>query len=579
MKSNEVTPHWLDDYGSGRYQWRQASQDRQKVFHRPIGGVESAFDADGKYHEGRADLTIDLSVEINTSLDSVGLWNKVLLAWTVLRNEHLLLKARSIAWKRHKKTSEDVHFVVDVPESAEDALQDARKHVVLMEDLPQPVEPSSFWFHLQNTARVVDAAKALAKLFVLPRVPLSNGNVDLQIFLVGGHMIMDGLTCMVWARNFVQLLNVPTKTLRQRLEDAIAPSSIKIRLPLPQEALYPSISGSHARQRWWWIITRILRHVRKPLRAGFPNPLTRHERQRLMSLPLTYTAVLDYTKPPATNALLLSAQTSIASAARLHTICRESKVSIGAGCFALAALLMMEIYEQRYPDVPLAERKPFISGFPLNPRAFFDHPNEPDSLMLAFCDGILLPFLPSSLPVDGRLSLLARQAHRQLAAYQKRRRPVGQEAAIQHMGSRGAARVLSNQYLSSLERSAMLVSPNLMYTVHDPQGKYPARPNSTTQTCGVSSVGRRDLFLRRNVHNLQDASQELVANYRDYKAAVRPREGEFLIGIGGDEVGLWVNVSVDLSSFDPIWIEKWKVRFETVLDEPSKEGRRESARM
>lgn len=43
---------------------------------------------------------------------------------------------------------------------------------------------------------------------------------------------------------------------------------------------------------------------------------------------------------------------------------------------------MMEFYEEREPGVNLADRKCFITGFPLNPRAFFNHHNDPDSMML-----------------------------------------------------------------------------------------------------------------------------------------------------------------------------------------------------
>nr|POF26118.1 hypothetical protein CFP56_22266 [Quercus suber] len=579
MSRTSTATQWLDDYGSSRYRWQQASQNGREVFHRPIGRVETAFDADGRYHEGRADLTIDLSVEVKAQISDVAVREKILLAWCVLRNEHVLLKARSIIWTGHSAAAGDYHFVIDIPGSAENAVEDAGRNAVFLEDRSQYVEPSKFSFHLQNTARVVDAAKCLARLFILPWVHLTDGRIDLQMMLVGGHMIMDGLTSMVWTRNLIDLLNMPTLALLQRLRTSILSLSIRRRLPLPQEALYPPILGSQARQRWWWLLTRILRHVRMPLRAGFSNPLARIERQKAISLPPIYETVLDYTKPPVLNAVPLSARTSHTGAMRLHRICRDSKVSIGAGCFALAALLMMEVYEQRCPEISLSQRKPFISGFPLNPRAFFNHHNEPDSLMLAFCDGIILPFLPSSLPLDGKLRLLARQAHRQLAAYQKRRRPMDEETAIGYMGSRGGARVLANQYLSSLERSAMFVPAHLRSTAFNPQGQYPARPNTTAQTCGVSSVGRRDIFLKRNVYSLHDTSKDFVADYREYKAAVRPREGEFLIGIGGDEAGLWVNVSIDSSSIDPFWVQKWKTRFETILDEPGAPVREGKARI
>lgn len=106
---------------------------------------------------------------------------------------------------------------------------------------------------------------------------------------------------------------------------------------------------------------------------------------------------------------------------------------------------MMELYEKLEPDVKLADRKCFITGFPLNPRAFFGFSTDPDSMMLAFSDGISLPFLSSDLSATGRLRLLARQAQRQLSAYQKRPKAAGDEATRQLLTSRGAGLVLANQ--------------------------------------------------------------------------------------------------------------------------------------
>lgn len=566
VKPSTLMLPWLDDYAGKRYQWQKASKNGQDYFHRPIGWVENAFDADGRHYEGRADMTTELLAEVKTGLSRADMDERIVLGWAILRNEHALLKASSISWARNGEGA-DLHFVVGVPRSITQAIQESREHIVFLHNHYDDVDPLDFWTHAQNTARVVDPASCLAKLFVLP-YQSHNGHTELRMLLVGAHMIMDGLTSVVWTKNFVELLNLNRVEMQDRLQRSIDLSTVEKRLPLPQEALYPPISGSRARQRWYWLITRILRHVREPLTAGFSNPLARMERQRSIPLPPSYAAVLDYTRTPSVNAFPLFARTSLAGTARLHRLCHEAKASVGAGCFALAALLMMEMYERQFPDIPFAERRPFISGFPLNPRAFFNHHNEPDSLMLAFCDGILLPFLPSSISLDGRIRLLARQAHRQLSAYQKRKRPANEEAAVQFMSSRGAGRVLSNQYISSIERSALLVPPHLRERVHNPQGQYPARPNMTAQTCGVSSIGRKDAIIKRGTYDLRDTSKDFVADYRETKATVRPREGEFLIGIGGDEAGLWVNVTVDVSTLDPALVDVWRKRFETILDEP-----------
>lgn len=388
----------------------------------------------------------------------------------------------------------------------------------------------------------------------------------LRFLLIGSHQIWDGLTSSVWLRDLVHLLNKPKTELLSHLTSLLDEEPLRTRLPLPQEALYPPITGSLARRRWYWLLTRILRHVRSPLRAGFANPLRRRELLKPVSLSPTYASVLDYNRTPPLNSLPCFVGVSMSNTQRLHRLCREAKVSIGAGCFALCALVMMEMYETLEPNVPASQRKPFITGFPLNPRAFFNHHIEPDSLMLAFSDGIALPFLPASLDLNGRIRLLARQAHRQLASYQKRTRPAKAKVELQYMSSRGAGRVLASQYISSVERADFLLPDHLRKGVN-PQGSYPMRPNTTRQTCGVSSVGRRDAFIKRGLYDLDDVNKEFAADYRGMHASVRPREGEFLVGIGGADDGLWASVSIDASSMDSTLVQTWKIKLEHILNE------------
>ena len=368
-------------------------------------------------------------------------------------------------------------------------------------------------------------------------------------------------------RDFVNFLNTPLAELKSTLSHLLDESKVRDRLPPAQEQLYPPIAGNRARQRWFWVITRILRHVRKPLPAGFENPLKRQcPRTNAVALSPVYAPIFDYSTPPLLNSLHCSAQASPQGTKRLHRLCREANVSIGAGAYALAAVLMMEAYEKRHPNIPLNERKPFITGFPLNPRAFFNYHVEPNSLMLAFSDGIVLPFLPSNLDLDGRLRLLARQANRQLSIYQKRASTKRDDAGLQYMGSRGAGRMLQVQYLAGLERMDAGL-PHHMKRCIDPQGAYPMRPNETMQTCGVSSVGSRKPLMERGAYNLNDTSRDLVADHRVIHQTVRPRNNEFLVGVGGSEKGLFLNASVDGSSMDPGLVEQWRARFETILDE------------
>ena len=285
----------------------------------------------------------------------------------------------------------------------------------------------------------------------------------------------------------------------------------------------------------------------------------------------TYAPVLNYDRIPPLNTVPVFVRASVQDTKRLHRLCREAKVSIGAGCFALAAIIMMEAYELREPDVPPSQRKPFITGFPINPRPFFKHQVQPDSLMLAFSDGILLPFLSRDLDLNGRIRLLAKQAHRQLAAYQKRQRPRDAEDALQYMGSRGAGRVLAIQYLASIERADAMLPKHLERGIN-PQGAYPTRPNETQQTCGVSSVGRIDGLIKQGMYDLNQDGEDFVADFRSCDMTVRARNGEFLVGCGGSDVDIWASCSVDATAMDPVWIEWFRRRFGTILGEDDEKG-------
>lgn len=172
-----------------------------------------------------------------------------------------------------------------------------------------------------------------------------------------------------------------------------------------------------------------------------------------------------------------------------------------------------------------------------------------------------MPFLPSDLNLEGRLRVLARQAHRQLASYQKRSKPKGHDAKQQYLNSRGAGLVLANQYIYSLERVQSLREGLTI------QGQYPARQNPTMQTCGVSSVGFRDRLLRSDVFDLNDPDKAFAADFQDLIASVRAREGEFLVGAGGSKGEIFGTVSVDISTMDAELVERWRQRLTHVLDD------------
>jgi hypothetical protein len=93
------------------------------------------------------------------------------------------------------------------------------------------------------------------------------------------------------------------------------------------------------------------------------------------------------------------------------------------------------------------------------------------------------------------------------------------------------------------------------------------RPNHSLQTCGVSSVGRREALMKPGMYDLNEPDKDFVADFISSFACVRPREGEFLVGVGGSDEGLWLNASIDGSAMDPALVDEWRTRFSTILDD------------
>lgn len=350
------------------------------------------------------------------------------------------------------------------------------------------------------------------------------------------------------------------------------PRSHTGKLPSPQEDLYTPVSGSRARQRWYWAILRVMRHTRRPLPPCFQNPLRRKEPiPAAPKLHPAYDKVLDYSRKPPLNTFTVEAHIASRLAQRMVRLCREAKASIGAGSFTLTAMVMMAIYERHQPNVPPQERLPFIGGFPVNPRPFFSHHSDPDSLMLAFSDGVVLPFLPSHLDLAKRFRLLVRQAHRQLRQYQKRQTSLSDPGA-----SVSSSNVVAQTYLGSfdrLQKTSMALSPEvragLLGDLPNPQGNLPARANPTLMTCGISSVGKSGW--QRGVYNLDEPIGEgedaFVADYATSKQNVRARDGEFLVGVWGEADGrISANVSADGNAIDPALAEEWRHLMETILE-------------
>ncbi|KAI3394757.1 hypothetical protein diail_2226 [Diaporthe ilicicola] len=562
---------WLRRYSTGYHKWQQAQHEG--VFFRPLGVVEKGFDNDGIYHEGRADINLAMSFDIKTTKSKAQLRRHILLAWTNLRLRHTMLCATATGpagyMDKDAARRSDRYFVIERPENHEHAIKSAQGPVVFLDDHYPSVDADQLYFHAQNVVRTFDARESLVKVMVLPLERTGPDTHSLRFLFVMAHQISDGLTNGNWTGDFKQLLNKRTEELQSAVPALI--SSLHERLPPPQEDFYPPISGSRARQRWFWAITLVLRHVQKPLPPAFPNPLRYPDAPIKAIAPesRTFDKVLDYGKVPPLNAARVLAHIGRDGTRRLHKVCRQAGCSIGAGSFVLAGIVMMEIYEKRFPDIPLDERRPFIGSFPINPRPFFNHTAKPDSLMLAFSDGVVLPFLSSDLDLDGRVRLLVRSAQRQLSRYQKRPRNDGAVNMLEYMGPRGAGRVIAMNYLDVIER-ANIKLPGHLRKNFQYQEVFPKQANPTLATCGVSSVGRSDPATRPGQIDLSkalgDEEDMFVADIRSTAQNVRPRDGEFLVGIWGTSESIDSSVSYDSCAIDPAWAEVWKKKMETILE-------------
>ena len=574
-QSTHGTSHWLHRYATGYHQWRLFKRDGCLFYYRPLGIVESFFDTDGTDFEGRADLNAHLILESRCSLPKEVLRQRICLAWTVLRTQHTLLSARALAGSDFlsgpDQENHERHFVVEELNDPQKAVQNASDTLVFLEDHYPHVNVEDFYLHVMNTTRAIDSVKALAKLFVLPLQPLSNGRHRFQTLLVAAHQITDGLTIYRWNSHLIDLLNLDNAGLEHQLS-SLCSSSVSRRLPAAQEDLYPEVRGNLARQQWYWAISRILRHTRRPPPPSFPNPLRRIVIPT-QAAPMSpkYSQVLLYSKVPPLNSFTQEASLSPRATNSLRLLCRAVGASIGSGCFALVALVMMILEERLQPPIALSQRRPFVGSFPVNPRPFLAGPSTTgaeDSLMLAFSDGLTLPFLPSDLPVEGRFKLLARQADTQLRMFQKKKRI--QEEEI-HLGSRSPSQLIPSLYIGSVERAESKVTPERRRGFN-PQGAYPAMQSETLSTCGVSSVGSRISLIGSGKYDLDQPGKDFVADFRDFSSTVRVRDGEFLVGSAGDKHQLHFSVSYDGNSIDPAKVAVWKSLMEEVLEPATSES-------
>lgn len=567
-------PSWLESYATNHHDWHEAVHLGSAISYRRIGIVEGLFNTDGIDCEGRADLTIDLQIEIRTCLSLDQLRDRLVQAWGVLRHRHILLSSRVCQGKEISShdlvagiDSQDWLYVYTPSTSPAAMVADAKRHTVFVQDHYPHAQNDEFFVHLLNCSRCIDPFDSLSRLYVMPLVQTGHGTYNVHLMVIAGHEIVDGLASMRWMASFIDLLNESAGALAIDAKE-LCTSSPQPRLPPAQESLYPSMGKSQARQRWSWVISRILRHVKKPGRAAFQNPLRRaRPLSKGEALQPKFSRVIDYSRVPPLNTYAVRPTLSMAASRRLATLCREIRISVGSGCFALVALVMMQFEERRNPHVPAHERLPFVGSFPVNPRPFLTGTpttGKEDSLMLAFSEGIALPFLPSDLSLEGRLRLLGKQAHRHLRQYQKRPRNLQQQGEL---GSRSPSQLLPMMYLSTMERLENK-STHSRRRGWNIQGQYPTTWSPTLATCGVSSVGPRGSIIASGKYDTEKlgAGKDVGVDFRGLDTTVRARDGEFLIGAVGDNGQLKFGVSYDGCAIDPALANEWKVVMETILE-------------
>ncbi|KAI1163124.1 hypothetical protein F5B18DRAFT_351816 [Nemania serpens] len=557
--------HWLDRYGKGYHAWTRD----EAGFSRPCGLLELRFDADGRYFGGRADVSSLLTAGISTRLSDEELRRHILLAFALLRLRHCMLGARA-----ELRTLEvEPWFSVRVPATADAAIRDADRALRFLDTAVDGVsDVADFYVHAQNVARIVRPSEALGQVFVFP-VEGAEGSARRRIrfLFVMAHEIVDGLSCMNWLSDFTCILNMSARRIRLDIEAAISPEAIAARIPPAQEDLYTPVAPTIARTRWFWAITVVLRRVRKPMPAAFPNPLRR-------ATPLgtarpfapRYVRVLDYSRIPPLNTFFTEFRLSPAASRRLYRLCREAEASVGAGGFVLVGMAMMALHEARYPDEPDAARRPFVGGFPLNPRPLIGA-TRLESVMLAFGRGIVLPFLPSRLDLEGRFRLLVRQATRQLAAYRTRdrdkdclRHPAD---AMAHMGINGAGRILASNYIDGIENLRNFLPAHLKNRVPSPHGEHGV-PTWTVRsaTCGVSSVGRVDWSAARFDLDADPGDDGVIVSVESLRSGVRVRENEFLVGMWSEDGVITGGVSFDGNFVDERNARRWVDTMKALLE-------------
>lgn len=565
--SKMTSPHWLEAYSNNYHAWQEARLEDGFHYIRRLGYLETSFEIDGAEYEGRADLNMVLEVECQSTLSTLQIRQRILLAWASLRAHHSLLRARIVLAGSLPFPSRDrverKYFAIPSQRTQAQVVDEASATIVFVEDNYPDADADDLYRHITNTTRTIGRAEPLAKLFVLPIRSSRKGTFMLKMHLVAAHCIADGLTAYSWNAHLLDLLNQSTDRVQSDLKNHLVRNKIWDELPKALDDLYPPVVGNIARQRWFWAISRVLRHSRAVHTTALPNPLRRPEPlARARRMAPKFNKILDYSIVPPLNSFRQDVVLSVAATHRLQRMCREIKVSIGAGAFAYVGIVMMELSEARFGSEIAAARPPCVLGFPLNPRPFFGYKGQPDSLLLAFSDGVALPFLPSDLALEGRFKLLARLAQRHLSTFQKRLQDAHTQAVL---GSRSIPQILASSYLNAIEWGEAKL-PEHRRVGTNPQGALLTK-RGVGGTCGVSSIGSRVGVFPPGKYKL-DGTKDLAAAFRDLISTVRVREGEFLVGTAGDADRLHFNASYDGNALDEVLVGEWADKMQRLL-EPS----------
>ena len=514
-------------------------------------------------------MTALLTVSINHGLSREAYRQRIALAWANLRLRHTMLMSRT----QYDEQARQRKFIVDIHEGHKEVIDAVLQNIIWVEDYYEEADGADMHRHALNSGRIIDPDKCLSRLHVLPLSKISEGKYELRFLIVMAHQISDGLSAYNWFSDFVRILNLSKTELEKEIEIFCQKEEIKSRLPPAQEDLYPRDKGTKARERWFWAIIRVLRHLRKTTPRSFANPLKREKRlEETVACSPVFDKIFDYSdanKPPL-NSGHVGAKLSLLASKNVIDLCRSIRVSVGAGCFALAGLAMMAIHEERYPDIPDNERLPFVASFPLNPRAFFGFNTPADSCMLAFSEGIVMPFLPSSLPIEGRFKLVAAQANRELRMYQKRAKS-NVTGVPGPFNPHDPTRLLANAYIAAIERSDARLPTDMKFGVQ-PQGSLQPPAFEFRATCGVSSIGSTAQWLAPGRYDLSrigndEGAQDFVADFREFKQGVRARDDEFLIGSSSDAEGsIRFGVSFDESAISHEMAGRWRDVIENLME-------------